>query len=644
LLIATGLLFAASISFAAQNQAEPPSNELREPPVFTSARGVLDLLMIARPAPITLADLKTIAWVYEVCPRSVAKGDICPQGSQTFSPYGGVRLQLEPGDHLCIRLVNDLPPAPPDATYAAADPAMLAANPTNLHTHGLLVSPHTPTKADPTYGDYVYVLEYPAGKQPKMQMPGMTTTGEPIQYDIFIPRDHPSGLYWFHPHSHGLSQNQIAHGMGGILTIGEPSDYLELHGQQIRHLVLKDIQVEKNGTVLSQEDSRFCHTFAFPGEPARYGSCGGTIEPSGTDYTGGKWIFSVNGQVYPTITVGDRGDVWRITNASADVSYLLKLIDDGSRKALPFHVVATDGVGTALPMGMPIQGAMPAIQKVRGCENDGAICTTELLVMPASRVEVFVPPQDGSSKTATLQQASYGTGPAGDSWPMANLAKVVFSAVPTDVPKNDAPLLRVKNWKAPPPEKPATLANAQATADQSCRPLAPGHRRRIFFGIPKTSLHGLGYEEVDEKGQPVPGSFRDIVPFEHGSTTVCLPLATSNAPVTETWELVNVSGEDHNFHIHQTRFKVLTDAGSGDDNLYMDSVIVPHGSWGCDGTVQHWRRGACTVKPILVAIRFTQPGDFVYHCHILSHGDAGMMAHIRVLANASSDLGAGKNQ
>jgi plastocyanin len=141
----------------------------------------------------------------------------------------------------------------------------------------------------------------------------------------------------------------------------------------------------------------------------------------------------------------------------------------------------------------------------------------------------------------------------------------------------------------------------------------------------------LGYEEVDEKGNPVPGTFRDIVPFEHGSTTICLPLAAEGAPVSETWELINVSGEDHNFHIHQTRFRVLSDAGGGDTNLYMDSVPVPHGSWGCTGTVQRWRSGACTVNPVVVSITFTQAGDFVYHCHILSHEDAGMMAHIRVI-------------
>lgn len=634
LVVAVGLFASAQASLAADNR---PSNELREPPVFSSSDGVLDLLMIARAAPASFGDMRTTAWVYEICPRSTAVGDRCPDNSQTASPYGGVRLQLRPGDDLRIRLVNQLPPAPPDAIHALADPAMLGANPTNLHTHGMIVSPHRPTKADPTYGDYVYVLEYPEGKLPAMAMPGMEETAQPIQYHIHIPADHPPGLYWFHPHAHGLSLNQIAHGMGGIITVGSPSDYLQMHDQQIRHLILKDIQIRKDGAVLSQQDSRFCNTFAFPSEPIRDGFCAGTIEMNGTDNSGGKWFFTINGQVFPTATVGDRGDVWRITNASGNVTYLLKLIDDADKRPIPFHVVAIDGASTTVPKGMPIPGEKRTVApEPAACADSAAygsdsICTTQLLVMPSARVEVYVPPHFGNTKSATLVQASYGTGPAGDSWPSVKLAKVIFNAAPLKPDHREAaPLLRVTSWKAP-AGTPQSAPPQREAADSSCPALPAGHRRRIFFGIPTHALHGLGYEEVDENGQPVPGTFRDIEPFQHGTVTVCLPLAPGNRPVTETWELINVSGEDHNFHIHQTRFRVVTDAGGGDANLYMDSVPVPHGSWGCNGTVRNWRSGACTVKPVVVSVRFTQIGDFVYHCHILSHGDAGMMAHIRVV-------------
>ena len=95
---------------------------------------------------------------------------------------------------------------------------------------------------------------------------------------------------------------------------------------------------------------------------------------------------------------------------------------------------------------------------------------------------------------------------------------------------------------------------------------------------------------------------------------------------------MNVSGEDHNFHIHQTKFQVLsTTSAAAPPNALMDNVPMLRGSDACDGSVTTWRSGACTVRTIYLSIPFSQVGDFVYHCHILEHEDGGMMAHIRVV-------------
>ena len=56
-------------------------------------------------------------------------------------------------------------------------------------------------------------------------------------------------------------------------------------------------------------------------------------------------------------------------------------------------------------------------------------------------------------------------------------------------------------------------------------PLAPGHRRRIFFGLADTSNQdsfGLGYEEIDENGVTV--SQHAVSSFDPSVTTICLPL------------------------------------------------------------------------------------------------------------------------
>src|SRR5207245_2026442 len=41
-----------------------------------------------------------------------------------------------------------------------------------------------------------------------------------IRYSYVIAPDHPSGMYWFHPHPHGLSEGQVSNGLSGLMFIG----------------------------------------------------------------------------------------------------------------------------------------------------------------------------------------------------------------------------------------------------------------------------------------------------------------------------------------------------------------------------------------------------------------------------------------
>lgn len=184
-----GIVFTALLNSRAG--AMPNGTAETDPPTFTSSNHVLDLLLIAEPKTIMLGEFQPTAWVFGMCETAVASGDNCPEDSRTVSPFGGIRMQLYPADHRRMRLVNHLPPVPADAQYAHGSDAMmnemLAANPVNLHTHGLIAEPRKADVTDPTYGDYAYVLGYPAGKIPSMAMPDETATDKPIQYDIYIP-------------------------------------------------------------------------------------------------------------------------------------------------------------------------------------------------------------------------------------------------------------------------------------------------------------------------------------------------------------------------------------------------------------------------------------------------------------------------
>jgi len=78
---------------------------------------------------------------------------------------------------------------------------------------------------------------------------------------------------------------------------------------------------------------------------------------------------------------------------------------------------------------------------------------------------------------------------------------------------------------------------------------------------------------------------------------------------TEIWEIQNVVGMDHPFHLHGFRFQVLD----------RDGVPEPFPSWKDVVNVP----GHSSVR---IVVHFDDfPGKWMYHCHILDHEDEGMM-------------------
>jgi len=140
-------------------------------------------------------------------------------------------LALNRGDTLKIRLMNKLPSLNPIKVTHSAGPgeANLPLNPTNLHTHGLLVEA-PPTLSDPTFRDYVFVQNFnSANGAPIPQTHQHGSIKMDVVYNrISIPANHPSGLFWFYPHVHGLALNQVSSGMAGIITIGRIGDFARL--------------------------------------------------------------------------------------------------------------------------------------------------------------------------------------------------------------------------------------------------------------------------------------------------------------------------------------------------------------------------------------------------------------------------------
>ncbi|CAM9701353.1 unnamed protein product, partial [Phaeothamnion confervicola] len=110
----------------------------------------------------------------------------------------GPTLVLQPGDALSIRLENLLGD---DASSheAAAENSLRHPNETNLHTHGLHVSPSG--NADNVY---------------RVAKPGTT-----LQYDYVLPADHYRGVFYYHPHHSGSSTLQMLGGMAGAIVVAD---------------------------------------------------------------------------------------------------------------------------------------------------------------------------------------------------------------------------------------------------------------------------------------------------------------------------------------------------------------------------------------------------------------------------------------
>jgi FtsP/CotA-like multicopper oxidase with cupredoxin domain len=96
---------------------------------------------------------------------------------------------------------------------------------------------------------------------------------------------------------------------------------------------------------------------------------------------------------------------------------------------------------------------------------------------------------------------------------------------------------------------------------------------------------------------------------------------------TEIWEVENVSGTAHNFHVHDVRFRVIEYAGGPPPPQLSgpkDTVYVPPG------------------ETVRLLTRFTDYVDprtpYMFHCHILEHEDRGMMGQFVVVRpRAGSD-------
>jgi bilirubin oxidase len=208
-------------------------------------------------------------------------------------------------------------------------------------------------------------------------------------------------------------------------------------------------------------------------------------------------------------------------------------------------------------------------QKLLHVGNDGGLFekpreVDELLVANSERVEVLVRGGEPGSRTVlrTLPYDRYDFHTRPDDWETPrDLVELRTSTDPAV-----APIAIPQSLRVVPPISSKLVAA----------------RREIIFAQGMINNRTMDMNRVDVRGR----------------------LGT-----TEIWQIENVVGMDHPFHLHGFQFQVLDRAGVPEPYVsWKDSVNVPKHS------------------KVRIIVKFeNHAGRWMFHCHILDHEDMGMM-------------------
>ena len=554
-------------SLNAQSAANPcprpePGSVVEEPHDLRSQNGVLEAELTAYNTP-------------------AANGANGPIGSMLYcyidaAGHESPNLRVSPGDLVILHLKNALTEtakttktAHPHAhakqtTGQNNDPctsAIMSPVSTNLHFHGLTIPPVC-------HQDDVLKTSVQPGDAP-------------FEYRFRIPENEPPGLYWYHPHIHGFSKEQLLGGASGALIVeGIERAKKVVAGLPERVFIIRDQDLLNPNAPPNKSE---------PVVPKFLVDKDGDAANTGTGFGKPAKDLSINYipvpyPDYPPAVIEmkpEQRQLWRVLNASA-ITYLnIELLFD--RKPQPLGLVAMDGV--------PITYGDPSGESVN--------TQTHLGIPPGARVE-FIVTGPAANETALLVTRSVDTGPGGENDPNRMLAKVVASS---NAPEPNSTL--AASPKPLPPDSEKWLGN-----------VAPVRVRRFFFSEkladPNDPTSAIEFYLTPEGQQPKM--------FDMSSGTIDV---VAQQGTVEDWIIENRSSELHDFHIHQLHFLLLDYMGKPvNENFLRDTVNVPF-----------FNGHGLAYPSVRLRMDFRDPntvGTFVYHCHILEHEDKGMMGSIRV--------------
>ena len=384
-----------------------------------------------------------------------------------------------------------------------------------------------------------------------------------------------AGLHWFHPHPHDYLADQIAHSMAGAFLVKPLEDPLPADLPSYL-LMVTDLRLDAQGQVAP-------HTHV--------------------DWMNGREgdILLVNGQRNPKLELAP-GSTLRLRMINACAGRYLRLALDKH----PMQLIGTDGGYLEHPVDLD-----------------------ELLLVPGQRCDLLVKLSDEPNQSFVLQKLPYDRdwmGPKPAHYLTTETLMTLATNTATQAPAIALPqrLTEIK-----------PLAEAEVYRQVELSEVMPGH------AMSSTDQHSAGHQgnanhqnhgghgghgnhgNHGNHAEPGPAAMmtgRPPIDFliNGESFTPGQIMFTGKVGQIEEWEVFNNSHMDHPFHVHGTHFQVVAEQGEAGEwqppayRAWLDTV---------------------NLKPkqrLKLRLVFDEPGEWMFHCHIIEHEEMGMMASILV--------------
>ncbi|MGY0343313.1 multicopper oxidase family protein [Xylella fastidiosa] len=593
------------------------------------------------------------------------------------------QIEAHPGDTVRILLKNRLPPDASclnnhgmqqqvTANKLADKPHCF--NGTNLHAHGLWISPTGNS-------DNVLLSINP---------------GVNFEYQYDLSNDIPEGTYWYHPHRHGSTALQVSSGMAGAFIIRGNRKPTPTSNGDLSTLLMdpETGKSYKEHTVLFQQIAYACRGNDGKLKRKKDGTINWSCNPGetgviesydqfgpGTWPASGRWT-SINGIVLPTFK-SQVGEVerWRLIHAGVretinmtfrkinpniNLNELhkraytghLKREDAGrlvqelcSGETIPFQIVAADG----LTMSHTINSQKVTLQP--GYRYD------LLTVFPSSGGYCIIQPQQpqaGSINSESSPQSLLGfvSVSGKDNIPTNEITSVLVNKLIKSAEKFMPENVREEVIK--------DIAHAEGKDNHHeilLRKFTPhpidiadtevqdqSKQKLLFFVGPGPDKNNIFVLSHDFSVKRVNGVYIPSKPFIYNPNKLGLNLPLGKA---QEWELRSYS-VSHPYHIHVNSFQIVAIYDPQGRDVSAPGVVEADGDTQFSGLKGQWKDtilvktnllpGDLKKNPknfyrFIIRTRYQRYiGEFVLHCHILDHEDQGMMEKIAISLQDNVDL------